>query len=101
MTVGSKMEFHCKNNGGSDGTRTRGLRRDRPDCSLKSKSFQGVMTRHRFQNGSQRRQKCHRASHRRPPRWYPVECERGFDCCPICDGPRRDPGTLKVAGGAL
>jgi hypothetical protein len=18
--------------------------------------------------------------------WYPIECEHGWDCCPICDG---------------
>lgn len=29
------------------------------------------------------------------PRWYPVECEHGYDCCPMCDGERRDPKTLK------
>lgn len=25
---------------------------------------------------------------RRSPRsrWYPIECEHGYDCCPICDG---------------
>lgn len=28
-------------------------------------------------------------------KWYPVECEHGYDCCPQCDGPRRDPLTLK------
>ena len=28
--------------------------------------------------------------------WYPIECEHGYDCCPTCDGPRRDPKTLKV-----
>lgn len=28
--------------------------------------------------------------------WYPIECRHGFDCCPICDGPRRDPKTLQV-----
>lgn len=21
-------------------------------------------------------------------RWYPIECEHGYDACPICDGPR-------------
>lgn len=19
------------------------------------------------------------------PTWYPIECEHGYDCCPICD----------------
>lgn len=32
---------------------------------------------------------------RKPKKWYPIECEHGFDCCPICDGERRDPLTLK------
>ncbi|MGE3914676.1 MAG: hypothetical protein AB7F78_03170 [Hyphomicrobiaceae bacterium] len=29
-------------------------------------------------------------------RWYPIECEHGFDCCPQCDGARRDPRTLET-----
>lgn len=29
-------------------------------------------------------------------KWYPVECGHGYDCCPACDGPRRDPRTLRV-----
>ena len=28
-------------------------------------------------------------------RWYPIECVHGYDCCPQCDGPRRDPYTLR------
>lgn len=28
--------------------------------------------------------------------WYPIECRHGYDCCPICDGPRRDPKTLQI-----
>jgi len=27
-------------------------------------------------------------------RWYPIDCEHGYDCCPICDGERRDTITL-------
>jgi hypothetical protein len=30
-------------------------------------------------------------------RWYPIECQHGYDCCPICDGPRRDTITLRPA----
>jgi len=33
-------------------------------------------------------------SRARQRRWYPIECEHGYDCCPICDGARRDPLTL-------
>jgi len=27
-------------------------------------------------------------------KWYPIECEHGYDCCPMCDGPRRNTQTL-------
>lgn len=27
-------------------------------------------------------------------RWYPIECEHGYDCCPTCDGQRHDTITL-------
>ena len=40
-----------------------------------------------------------RAKRRRS--WYPIECEHGYDCCPMCDGPRRDPGTLRIVEGEL
>ena len=31
----------------------------------------------------------------KPKKWYPIECEHGYDCCPQCDGQRRDPKTLR------
>ena len=34
-------------------------------------------------------------SYRRPRAWYPMECVHGYDCCPKCDGARRDPQTLR------
>lgn len=27
--------------------------------------------------------------------WYPIDCKHGYDCCPKCDGERRDQRTLK------
>ena len=57
--IGGPGNGHEDRNGGSDGTRTRDLRRDRPTLQNKAQHFQWLVTLETRRNGHLRGRKCH------------------------------------------